>query len=54
MCDWDNMESIKEAIASALKLTQEILGLMGEASRIKSNKLFSSKILIKKWEDIIN
>ncbi len=54
LCDWDNMESIKEAIASALKLTQEILGLMGEASRIKSNKLFSSKILIKKWEDIIN
>lgn len=53
LCDWDDELSIKNAIESALNLTQKEIMIMGKASQKKAEMLFSPNVIIKKWEDLI-
>lgn len=54
LCDWDNPESIKAAILSMEKLSQEQLQMMGESSKNKAVELFSADVITQQWEAVIN
>lgn len=49
LCDWDNPESIKEALVSAMNMSQEQLIEMGRSSKSKAISLFSEEKIIRKW-----
>lgn len=53
LCDWDNKESIKEALLRMESLTTEQLLKKGEASKRKANKLFATDKIINNWIEII-
>jgi hypothetical protein len=53
LCDWDNSETIKNALVVASNLSVEKLKIMGNISKHKAENLFSSKIVIDKWMSII-
>lgn len=53
LCDWDNAESIKDAITSALRLSEKQLIEMGIASRRKADHLFSPAAIVNQWIDEI-
>lgn len=54
LCDWDNIESIKEALVSAMNLTSDQIMEMGNNSKIKAEELFSVKVILYKWVNNIN
>lgn len=53
LCDWDNPESIADALRNAAKLSDEELVEMGNNSKRKAEKLFAEECIIKQWEEII-
>lgn len=53
LCDWDNPQSIKEALLKASRLSDEELLKMGECSKNKAESLFSKEIVLKQWKNII-
>ena len=53
LCDWNNTESIKQAIEGAMNLSKEELLLMGSVSKEKAEKLFSERSVIDEWVSII-
>lgn len=53
LCDWNDMESIKNAFISALVLDDGQLLQMGVASRNKAYKLFSMETIAQEWLSII-
>lgn len=54
LCDWDDVKSIKEALISAINLTEEKLLEMGRQSKNKAVNLFQDEVIIQKWIKIIN
>lgn len=53
LCDWDNSESIMDAILCMLKLTNEELLDKGKQSLAKAENLFSSKVIMNQWIKLI-
>lgn len=53
LCDWDNPESIVDALRNVAKLSDEELVEMGNHSKRKAEKLFTEDCIIKQWEEII-
>ena len=53
LCDWDDFHSIKDALCSFLRLSNDDLLRMGDASRKKAFELFSKECNIRKWRQII-
>lgn len=53
LCDWDDAESIKDVLISAMNLSKEQLLEMGESSKSKANKLFSKNVITNNWLSII-
>ena len=52
LCDWDNPESIKNALVKAANLSVEQIELMGAMSREKAKILFSTELIINQWIDL--
>lgn len=53
LCDWDNPESIKEALLDISKLSNDGLIKMGCYSKQKAETLFSKEAILKQWKNII-
>lgn len=53
LCDWDNPQSIKEALLSASRLSKEELLRMGQSSKNRAETLFSKEVVLKQWKQII-
>lgn len=53
LCDWDNPESIKDAVLAMAYSTKEELLYMGEQSKKKAVDLFSYRSAINQWCSII-
>lgn len=53
LCDWDNPQSIKEAILSMANLSVEKLIVMGKNSKAKAEHLFSSDTIVRQWEELL-
>ena len=53
LCDWDNIESIKNAFASSIKLSVNELIEKGERSKLKINSLLDERIIFNKWQSVI-
>lgn len=53
LCDWDSPESIKDALVGALNLSNDEIMLMGKASKIKADKMFSKEIITNQWINLI-
>lgn len=53
LCDWDNSESIKNAITMATCLDNDEIIKQGNNSQIKAKYLFSNDAVVKKWIDLI-
>lgn len=54
LCDWDNPQSIKETLIEAINLSECELINMGKKSKEKADKLFSEKIILSQWCDLIS
>lgn len=54
LCDWNDVNSIKEALCALLLLSENQLIVVGEASKKKSELLFEKKAIINQWEKILN
>lgn len=54
LCDWNDVNSIKEVLVSASNLTKEVLMGMGANSKSKAEELFSTERVIEEWETIIS
>lgn len=52
LCNWDEPESIKDAILSLTSCDERKLCQMGAASKRKATKLFSSEHVIQRWEEL--
>lgn len=53
LCDWDNYESIREALLLASELSENKMNDMGLQSKYKAHKLFTEESNISKWESLI-
>lgn len=53
LCDWDSPESIKDALVGALNLSNDEIMLMGKASKIKAEKMFSKETIVMRWINLI-
>ena len=53
LCDWNNSESIKNALVKASELSSEEIVLMGQRSKEKAEILFSSHDIINQWLELI-
>lgn len=53
LCDWDNPNSIKEALLSVSKLSENDLLEMGQCSKNKAESLFSKNSILEQWKKII-
>lgn len=53
LCDWDNPKSIKEALLSVSKLSENDLLEMGQCSKDKAESLFSKSAILEQWKKII-
>lgn len=53
LCDWDNPESIADALRNVAKLSDDELVEMGNNSKRKAEKLFTEEFIISQWEEII-
>lgn len=53
LCNWDNLESIKEVLVQVINLKKEDMLQMGQASKQKACKLFAQEVILKKWVDLI-
>ena len=53
LCNWDNLESIKDSILKMANTTDKELLEMGESSRRKALALFTEETVLEKWVSII-
>lgn len=53
LCDWDNEQSIKEALEKALQLTTDEIFDMGANSYAKAQKLFDPSRVTRQWQQLI-
>ncbi|WP_372640269.1 glycosyltransferase [Ancylomarina sp.] len=53
LCDWNNIDSIKDAFISSLKLSINELIDKGEMSKLKINSLLNDEKTFDKWNSII-
>lgn len=53
LCEWDNLQSIKEALLKASKLSNDELMKMGQCSKNKAAVLFSKEVILEQWKKII-
>lgn len=53
LCEWNKIESIKNAIINMMNLKSYDLIEMGKASKNKAEVLFSSSIILKQWVNLI-
>ena len=53
LCDWDSPKSIKEALISVSKLSENEILEMGRCSKNKAESLFSKKVILEQWKKII-
>lgn len=53
LCDWDNVESIKEALLSLSELPTETMLRMGKNSKNKAEGLFSQEAILINWIKLI-
>lgn len=53
LCDWDNIDTIKEAVISAINLSKETILSMGENSKKKAQTLFSNEEILSLWLRLI-
>lgn len=49
LCDWDNIETIRDALLEMINLTEEELLWKGDISRRKAKRLFSPELIISMW-----
>lgn len=53
LCDWNNAETIKDALLKLINVPVSKLLKMGESSRKKANVLFSKEQITNKWIELI-
>ena len=53
LCDPNSIESIKDALVKLIETPSEKLKEMGEKSKEKAQKLFSTDAITKQWTDLI-
>lgn len=53
LCDWDNPQSVREALANAARLSDDDLLKMGQCSKNKAEALFSKETILQQWKQII-
>lgn len=53
LCDWDNIDTIKEAVISASNLSKETIFSMGENSKKRAEALFSNEEILSLWIRLI-
>lgn len=53
LCDWDNPQSIKEALINVSRLSIDDLLGMGQCSKNKAEVLFSKNSILEQWKKII-
>ena len=53
LCDPNSIESIKDALVKLIETPSNELKAMGEKSKEKAQKLFSSAAITKQWTDLI-
>lgn len=53
LCEWNKIESIKNAIIYMMNLKSDDLIEMGKVSKNKAEVLFSSSIILKQWVNLI-
>lgn len=54
LCDWDNPESIKNAILSMANLSIDQLEAMGNASKRKAMVLFANDSIVDQWKKLLD
>ena len=53
LCDWDNPDSIKDALVCVINLSEKQLIELGENSMEKSKMLFSKDIILNLWVELL-
>lgn len=53
LCDWNNPQSIKDALIRASRLSVDELMRMGQCSKNKAESLFSKEVVVEQWKQII-
>lgn len=53
LCDWDDVESIKNVLSSIINISNNKIIEMGIQSKCKADNIFSERIIIHKWINII-
>jgi glycosyltransferase involved in cell wall biosynthesis len=53
LCDWNNPESVKDALVAAANTPEEKLLQMGTASKKKARELFDQETVVNQWMKII-
>jgi len=53
LCDWNNPESIKDALVRAIDLSSEELITFGKASQDKATNLFAANSIVEQWMNIL-
>lgn len=53
LCDWNKPETIKDALAQAIRSSREELLEMGKVSKSRAESLFSAEIIKSKWLSLI-
>ena len=54
LCDWNNPQTIKEAILQMVSMSDDELLLMKNVSLEKATKLFSKESNVEKWKYVID
>ena len=53
LCDWDNVELIKESIVAVSKIKESSITQMGKNSKNKAKNLFAQNVIINNWLSLI-
>ena len=53
LCNWDDIDSIKDALLKISAVSNETLKMMGKASKAKAEILFSQEAVLQKWIEVI-
>lgn len=54
LCEWDNPESIKDALLNIINLSTSQLVSLGNSSKNKAETLFSPNNIVNQWLEILN
>ncbi|WP_180100263.1 glycosyltransferase [Acinetobacter sp. YH12153] len=53
LCDWDDIDSIRKALEEVASLTKVQQLFLGENSKVKAEKLFSTESIVDQWFDLL-